>query len=305
VKVYEIPPDGLLRSLAQDGITLRTGPFLFRIRTSLADVAKGIGTLYRDYDVVANAVAHFRVSVRSAEGPRRYFRPQVAFEFDGDFPFYPFPRTMAIPLFEWGMNYCVSASCTDYLILHSAVVERDGRAVLLAGPSGSGKSTLCAALVIEGWRLLSDEMALIHLRDLRVHPFPRPVGLKDQSLEVIHNAFPNAITGPVAHDQKRGRIGYLLPPAESVERFLEPVSVSAVVFLSFSAGSKDTRLESVTRPDALLRLVDQSFNYSNLGAAGFQAMADLVERRPAHALHYGTLDGAAACLRRLVGFSDD
>jgi hypothetical protein len=41
------------------------------------------------------------------------------------------------------------------------VLERGGRALLLPAPSGSGKSTLCAGLAFNGWRLLSDELALL------------------------------------------------------------------------------------------------------------------------------------------------
>ena len=48
-----------------------------------------------------------------------------------------------------------------FLLVHAAVLERDGRAVVMPGPSGVGKSTLCAALVARGWRLLSDEVAMI------------------------------------------------------------------------------------------------------------------------------------------------
>lgn len=60
------------------------------------------------------------------------------------------------------------------LPLHAAVVERDGKSVLLVGPGGSGKSTLCRRLP-PPWRALSDDQSLI-ARDGQkkylAHPVP-------------------------------------------------------------------------------------------------------------------------------------
>ncbi len=49
------------------------------------------------------------------------------------------------------------------LVLHAAVIERDGRAIALAGPSGSGKSHLAATLIRQGFRLLSDELCALQV----------------------------------------------------------------------------------------------------------------------------------------------
>jgi len=46
------------------------------------------------------------------------------------------------------------------LPLHGSCVEIDGRAVVFTGPAGIGKSTLAAALVAQGARLLSDDIAV-------------------------------------------------------------------------------------------------------------------------------------------------
>ena len=46
------------------------------------------------------------------------------------------------------------------LPLHCALVERDGRGILLVGRSGVGKSTACRRLP-EGWRPLCDDLALV------------------------------------------------------------------------------------------------------------------------------------------------
>ena len=70
-----------------------------------------------------------------------------------------------------------------YLIIHAAVVERNGFALLLPAPPGSGKSTLCAGLIHHGWRLLSDELALIDPETATLQAIPRPVSLK---LSLIH-----------------------------------------------------------------------------------------------------------------------
>jgi predicted ATPase len=46
-------------------------------------------------------------------------------------------------------------------MLHAAVVEKNGKALILPALPGSGKSTLSAALAMNGWRFLSDEFTMI------------------------------------------------------------------------------------------------------------------------------------------------
>jgi SynChlorMet cassette protein ScmC len=57
--------------------------------------------------------------------------------------------------------------------LHAALVERDGRGVLIAGRSGAGKSTACRRLP-RPWRVLCDDTCLVVQSGsgFRVHPLP-------------------------------------------------------------------------------------------------------------------------------------
>lgn len=63
------------------------------------------------------------------------------------------------------------------LPLHASAVDIDGRVTLISGVSGAGKSTLAAALSAQGYRLLSDDLCALEVRDgqpLMVLPaFPR------------------------------------------------------------------------------------------------------------------------------------
>ena len=69
---------------------------------------------------------------------------------------------------------------TDVAVVHGGVVAHEGRAILLPGPTHAGKSTLVAELVRRGAPYFSDEYALIDA-DGRVHPYPRPLLLRDGS----------------------------------------------------------------------------------------------------------------------------
>jgi hypothetical protein len=72
------------------------------------------------------------------------------------------------------------------LVLHAGAVVGRGGAVLVAGRSGSGKSTLLAALARRGFRLLTDDVAVVrHDADDRlvVHPGPRYLKLWEDAME--------------------------------------------------------------------------------------------------------------------------
>jgi hypothetical protein len=180
--------------LAGQGLGLGCGPFALRVHSSLPQVGRQLALLYSDYPLAAEAgFADFHVTVGPVVGARRWLRPQIQFDLDGHFPFKPLPRDQAFAMLEWGLNWCVSNYAHRFLILHAAVLEQGGRAVLLPAPPGSGKSTLTAALCLRGWRLFSDELALIDTATGLVWPMTRPVSLKNQSIDVIQAFEPAAV----------------------------------------------------------------------------------------------------------------
>jgi len=93
------------------------------------------------------------------------------------------PNPMAaIPAVQRALDEAVARGQTVFAMVHAGVVGHGGRAIILPGPSGSGKSTLVAELVRRGAQYFSDEYALIDAEGL-VHPYPRPLLLRDESGE--------------------------------------------------------------------------------------------------------------------------
>ncbi len=135
-----------------------------------------------------NPLGHFDIAVVASSGLRRWLRPQANLVVNGVRPFLPLPADLSGALFEWSLNWCVGDHAHRWVAVHAAVVERNGRAIILSGVSGAGKSTLCAALVLAGWRLLSDEFALIDPHTGLLSPLPRPVSLKNASIGIIEAA---------------------------------------------------------------------------------------------------------------------
>jgi hypothetical protein len=193
----------------------------------------------------------------------------------------------------------VSTRGGRFLIIHAAVVERDGRAAIMAAPPGSGKSTLTAALVHRGWRLLSDEFALVRPRDLRLTPLPRPISLKERSIEVIRAFAPEARLGPVAMDTHKGMVALVRPPAASVARAADTAPASWVIFPAYAQGTR-ARLETMSKARALIRLADNSFNYNVLGLGGFDALGGLIDSCEGYEFRYGDLDDAIECFDSLA-----
>jgi len=288
----------LRRRLGADGVYLRTGDFVFHVRSSLPQVAQGLQALYDQRSFLEHSdFSDFHVTLH-APGVRRWVRPQCVFRLDERTPFKPLPLEQAFAMFEWGLNWCISSHAHQFLILHAAVVERGGRAAVLAAPPGAGKSTLTAALVSRGWRLFTDELALIHIETGRVHPLPRPIGLKNASIDIIGKFAPQAVIGPIARDTVKGTVAHMRPPAESFDRMREAARAAWLIFPKWVAHAPAT-MNRVPKGQAFMRLAEQAFNYSVLGQAGFETMATLIDACDCFEFTYGDLGEAISAFAQL------
>ena len=213
MKLGEWTAAHLASRLRHPGVHLQTGPFICHIRSPLPSVAQALHFGYADFPLVEDErFADFHLRVAPPRGLRRWIRPQVFFTIDGAVAFAPYPLRLAAPILEWGLNWCVAVRAHQYLMIHAAIVERRGGAVLLCGASGAGKSTLCAAAVLRGWRLLSDEITLLEAREGQAVPLPRPISLKNESIAVIRQFAPAAPLGTAWTDTAKGDGGRTCVP---------------------------------------------------------------------------------------------
>jgi HprK-related kinase A len=285
--------------LSREGVRLRMGRFVAGIRSNLPAVADGLSALYHDYPLAdAQAFCDYPVEV-SAGGPlRRMVRPQAIFRFEGMQPFKPLPGSQAVAMLEWGLNWVFTNHAQHYLIIHAAVLERDGFGLIMAAPPGSGKSTLCAALALRGWRLLSDELAMIGLDDGLLMPLPRPVSLKNQSIDIVRQLPGQPVIGPIAHDTAKGTVAHMRAPRASVEAALTPVQPRWILFPQFAAGHA-LDIEAHGKAHTFMQLVSNSFNYPRLGVTGFEAMGRLVDGCDGYTARYGSLDQIVPALESI------
>lgn len=300
LKFADVAAADLRRSLGQGSFRLKVGDFSIRIDSRIPELLAGLRCVYDHYPVsITGGRFDFDLAIRPASTIRHLFRRNAVFSLSGLSPFLPMAAEHAHALFEWGLNWTIGSLVHQYLILHSAVVEKNGKGVMLSAASGSGKSTLTAELVMRGWRLFSDELALIDGPDLRLIPFPRPVSLKNQSIELMHFRHPTAVFGPLARDTQKGTIAHLRVPDSSVERATDAAAPAMIIFPKWSAGST-MQITPVGAGQAAMRLINQSFNYPILGSLGFNYLADLVNAAPAWEIKYSSLDEVVEALEELV-----
>lgn len=289
-----------IRARLARGLALRTGVFSFEIKSTEARVAQGLAELYADFVLPGDGeFIDFHVELASMPGPRRWVGPQINFWLDGFSPFQPLPKAHGFAMLEWGMNWCIASRAHHFLLLHAAVLERNGVCVIMPGEPGAGKSTLTAALMLSGWRLLSDELTLIDRDDGRIAALARPVSLKNSSIDVIRQFDRSARLGASTHDTHKGTVAHLRPSALSVEQADQPGRAGHIVFPRWQAQAEAAVLTPRAKADAFMLLANNAFNYSLLGRLGFELNKALIDGCECWDFSYSKLDDAIRCFEGL------
>ena len=126
----------------------------------------------------------------------------------------------------------IAERAPDLLFVHAGVVGWDNRAIVMPGASFAGKTTLVRAWLEAGATYYSDEFAVLD-RAGRVHPFARPLAIRDGSSAVTHRV-PAAALGAASGTT--------------------PLSVGLVLVTSYRPGAR-WRPRRLTAAPALLALM--------------------------------------------------
>ena len=293
------PRQALVSALRGGGLRLDFGALALRLRSDSSALAAQLQVVYRHFAFDDSGDwADVHVAVMRQPGLRRWIAPQVVFRTDGREPFVPFPADSPLPLTEWGVNWLIGRRLNNLLLLHAGAVERDGLALILPAVPGSGKSTLTAALSLRGWRLLSDEFGAYDPACDAFRALLKPVALKNLSIPVIRAFEPMALLGPDFPKTRKGTVAHLGADADAVARRHETAAPGAVILPRWSAGSA-TQLLPMGPERLFPALAFNAFNYSTLGAVGFDAVLRLARGCPGWTLVYSDLDDALAAIDRL------
>lgn len=260
------------------------GPAGFRIGSDWRAPLDTVRDLYCHYPTPN--VPDFTVRLEATRPWRRFMRPSVRIAGDYTLPeAAPLPLRHALLAAEMGMNLQMALGWRRHLLLHAAVVEREGRALILTGESGAGKSTLSAMLSARGWRFMGDEFALVDPATGLLHPFPRPISLKNEGV----GAVAGGRWGPLLTGTPKGDIRHLMPPSQAIVAQDLPAMPALLLFPRFGAARE---VREVPPSEAFVRLTQASTNYVALGEPGFAALTRLVTSVPTLAIDYP--DGATA-----------
>jgi HprK-related kinase A len=134
-----------------------------------------------------------------------------------------------------------------------------------------------------GWRFMGDEFALLEPGTGLLHPFPRPVSLKNEAIGVMEAQAAPERFGPAMEGTPKGRIRHLRPRVDALAKMGEAARPALILFPRFG---KARDLRPVGAAEAFMRLTQASTNYVAMGERGYEALTGLVRACPAAAVDY-------------------
>jgi len=134
-------------------------------------------------------------------------------------------------------------------------------------------------------------------------PIPRPISLKNDSINLIRDFSPTAVIGGTARDTHKGTVAYMRPPADSVDRQSEMAKPRWIVFPKYESGAT-LKFEPYSKARTLVYLAHNSFNYHIHGARGFELLGNILDHCDCYNLSYGSLEDALTCIEGLAATAD-
>lgn len=209
------------------------------------------------------------------------------------------PPERLLPVFYSRLRPFAYQSRPYLLSVHGAVVTGGGNTLVLAGQSGTGKSTLAAGLLAGGYRLLSDEPAVIDPSGREVLSMPLALGLKAGSWPAALCDYPGLESLPV-HVRFDGQpIRYLLPGAIHLAAKDTGHPATHLVFPSYSPDVSG-RTELLSPVQALRAITEAGYQVPGLDEERVERILQWITGMTCFTLAYASSTEALALIEEII-----
>ncbi len=234
---------------------------------------------------------HTRVSIEAVQGSDETLSIVV----DGESEFMTTSPSDLLNYCETLVTGIFARHLTSNVLVHSGAVERNGVGILLPAASGAGKSTTTTALALNGFRYLSDEMAVLDTAGTTVFPFPKMPSLKPGGRELLVAEYGNALK--LIHDGQSNGVSYVDLPVEGSES--GGTAVKYILLLGRRSDGK-TVVSEVKRSEALKTLVRESLDLAIKHRDGFDSLFSLTQNAECFRVEIGDIASGVEAIRSLV-----
>lgn len=197
---------------------------------------------------------------------------------------------------EWSITKKILQTHRHLLQVHAAALAYEEKALVIVGPSGAGKSSLALSLLLQGWKLLSDEIVFIDPSSYRIFSFPRNLHISSETL--MH--FPELDTGnnmsTCTDASGKSRINTALFRGTGTTLSAHPWC------LVFPDHRPDyvTALTPLGKTASLALLTVQTINLGEFGMRGLEALSHFIDTCDSYILTSRDFISASSVLSRFV-----
>lgn len=267
-------------------------------RTNWEDLSRKIKSLYRYFysEDIEQGDAIYSVAVQSVEATDE--KVFTVFE-RGEVLCRTYDLARLLPFLENQITDTALRGLDNFFQIHSGVVSRGGKSLLLPGPPGSGKTTLALGLVLSGFKYLSEEVALIDPSSRDVVPFPRSLCFKERSFTTVKRLMSKIEVKDAEWEIDRGGVHYIDVTDIATDPYGEREPVGYVIFPRYNPHGKSV-LSKISRAEAASRIAQMSLNFSSYGKSGVDIAVEIARNAECWALSVGDLEESVSLISGLM-----
>jgi hypothetical protein len=180
-----------------------------------------------------------------------------------------------------------------YATFHAGAVSFEKRGILLPGARRCGKSVLTLGLLLKGGRYLSEDVAVVDHRSLRLTSCGEGVSLRRDAIALFPEMDGRWTPIPSANrEDPLDQVAFSSPVGVG-SGISEPCPITLIVYPIYDTHAASARLEPLSAGQAALHLLENCISLGAQVHRGLDIVVELIKRADVHVLRYH--DARDAC----------